>query len=97
MNLLKEDYPFSVQFDFGKGEFSPYQKRAERKLSDLSMMFQAKEIVKQAVAKDDPIIYEIFYDAFCFVHPIYWYLFCSRNKLFPRTKCIMGRKIAFFF
>ena len=64
MNLLKEDYPFSVQFDFEKGEFSPYQKRAERKLSDLSMMFQAKEIVKQAVAKDDPVIYEIFYYGF---------------------------------
>lgn len=64
MKLLKEDHPLSVQFDFEKGEFSPYQKRAERKLSDLSMMFQAKEIVKNAVAKDDPLIYEIFYYGF---------------------------------
>ena len=64
MNLLKEDHPLSVQFDFEKGEFSPYQKRAERKLSDLSMMFQAKEIVKQVVEKDDPLIYEIFYYGF---------------------------------
>lgn len=64
MNLLKEDHPLSVQFDFEKGEFSPYQKRAERKLSDLSMMFQAKEIVKQVVEKDNPLIYEIFYYGF---------------------------------
>jgi len=64
VNLLKEDHPLSVQFDFEKGEFSPYQKRAERKLSDLSMMFQAKEIVKQVVEKDDPLIYEIFYYGF---------------------------------
>jgi len=64
VNLLKEDHPLSVQFDFEKGEFSPYQKRAERKLSDLSMMFQAKEIVKNAVVTDDPLIYEIFYYGF---------------------------------
>ncbi len=64
MNLLKEDYPFSVQFDFEKGEFSPYQKKAERKLSDLSMMFHAKEIVNREIEKDNPLIYEIFYYGF---------------------------------
>ena len=61
MGLIQADYPISVQFDFNKGEFSPYQKRDKRKLSDLSMMFQAKEIVDQVLAKNDPIIYEIFY------------------------------------
>jgi glucose-6-phosphate isomerase len=64
VNLLKKDYPFSVQFDFEKGEFSPCQKKAKRKLSDLSMMFHAKEIVNREIAKNDPIIYEIFYFGF---------------------------------
>ena len=61
MNIAKEDYPVSVQFDFEKGEFSPYQKKVERKLSDLSMMFQAKNVVEKMLEKEDPVIYEIFY------------------------------------
>ena len=64
MKLKKEDYPLSVQFDFEKGDFSPIQNKAERKLSDLSMMFLGKDIVEQLIAKADPLIYEIFYYGF---------------------------------
>jgi glucose-6-phosphate isomerase len=61
VNLAKEDHPISVQFDFEKGEFSPYQKRDERKLSDLSIMYQEKDLVDKILEKEDPVIYEIFY------------------------------------
>ena len=64
MKLKNEDYPFSVQFDFDLGEFSPKEKTATRKVSDLAMMFHDKAAVDAAIKKDDPLVYEIFYYGF---------------------------------
>ena len=64
MALLKEDYPISVEFDFEKGEFAPFQSKAERKVSDLAMMFADSEAVAALVKNGDPLVYEIFYYGF---------------------------------
>jgi glucose-6-phosphate isomerase len=64
MALKKEDYPISVQFDFDAGEFSPQEKSVERKVSDLSVMFQDKAAVESMVKAGDPLVYEIFYYGF---------------------------------
>jgi len=64
MNLKNEDYPFSVQFDFNLGEFSPKEKTATRKVSDLAMMFHDKAAVDAGIKTNDPLVYEIFYYGF---------------------------------
>jgi len=64
MALQKEDYPISVEFDFEKGEFAPFQSKAERKVSDLAMMFADSEAVAALVKNGDPLVYEIFYYGF---------------------------------
>jgi glucose-6-phosphate isomerase len=64
MTLQKEDYPISVEFDFEKGEFAPFQSKAERKVSDLAMMFADSEAAAALVKNGDPLVYEIFYYGF---------------------------------
>jgi len=64
MKLVKEDYPFSVQFDFEAGKFSPTKKTAVRRVSDLKMMFHDKPAVDLLINSGDPIVYEIFYFGF---------------------------------
>jgi glucose-6-phosphate isomerase len=64
MALQKEDYPISVEFDFEKGEFAPFQSKAERKVSDLAMMFADSEAAAALVKNGDPLVYEIFYYGF---------------------------------
>lgn len=64
MALKKEDYPISVQFDFAAGEFSPQEKSVERKVSNLSMMFQNKVAAEKMIKAGDPLVYEIFYYGF---------------------------------
>ena len=64
MTLQKEDYPISVEFDFEKGEFAPFQSKAERKVSDLAMMFADGEAAAALVKNGDPLVYEIFYYGF---------------------------------
>jgi glucose-6-phosphate isomerase len=64
MTLQKEDYPISVEFDFEKGEFAPFQSKAERKVSDLAMMFADSEAAAELVKNGDPLVYEIFYYGF---------------------------------
>ncbi len=64
MALKKEDFPISVQFDFQKGEFAPVQSKAERNVSNLSMMFEDQDAAEALVQAGDPIVYEIFYYGF---------------------------------
>lgn len=64
MNLNKGDHPISVQFDFEKGEFAPIQSKAERKLSDVAMMYEDKAAIEDLQKDGDPLIYEIFYYGF---------------------------------
>jgi len=64
MQLKKEDYPISVQFDFERGEFAPFQNKVERNVSDVEMMYADRQAVKDLTEKDDPMIYEIFYYGF---------------------------------
>jgi glucose-6-phosphate isomerase len=64
MNLLKEDFPFSVQFDFESGEFSPNEKTAVRRVTDLGMMFHDKTVVDTLINQGNPLVYEIFYYGF---------------------------------
>jgi glucose-6-phosphate isomerase len=64
MSLLKEDYPLSVQFNFDQGEFSPKEKTATRRVSDLGMMFHDRHAVDHLIKNGDPIVYEIFYYGF---------------------------------
>ncbi len=62
--LNKEDYPISVQFDFEQGEFSPVQSKADRKVSDLAMMFADQMAAESLINNGDPLVYEIFYYGF---------------------------------
>jgi len=64
MTLKKEDFPFSVQFDFERGEFSPKEKTATRRISDLGMIFHDKVAVELLIHQGDPLVYEIFYYGF---------------------------------
>jgi glucose-6-phosphate isomerase len=64
MMLNKEDYPISVQFDFEQGEFSPVQSKADRKVSDLAMMFADQMAAESLINNGDPLVYEIFYYGF---------------------------------
>ena len=58
------DLPMSVQFDFEMGTLSQPQRRTERRVSDLAMMFSDKQAVEAAMAADDPLVYEILYQDF---------------------------------
>lgn len=58
------DFPTSVQFDFLTGKFEPCPIKAERKVSDLSMMFHDKKIVQETLDAGDRLIYEIRYHPF---------------------------------
>jgi glucose-6-phosphate isomerase, archaeal len=62
--LPPNDNPVSVQFDFSTGDFEPCPIKAERKISDLSMMFHDKDAVQALLDGSDPIIYEIRYHPF---------------------------------
>jgi glucose-6-phosphate isomerase len=64
MNLNKEDYPITVQYDFNLGEFSPKERSVARKVSDLSPMFHDKAAADSWIKQGDPLIYEIFYYGF---------------------------------
>lgn len=64
MNLKKEDYPISVQYDFNLGEFSPKERSVERKVSDLSPMFHDKTTAEMLIRQGNPLVYEIFYYGF---------------------------------
>jgi glucose-6-phosphate isomerase len=64
MNLNKEDYPITVQYDFNLGEFSPKERSVARKVSDLSLLFHDKAAAQTLIKQGDPLIYEIFYYGF---------------------------------
>lgn len=58
------DLPVSVQFDFATGIFSPHADISERRMSDLKEMFYDQAVVATAIARDNPMIYEIRYHPF---------------------------------
>jgi len=62
--LQENDYPISVMFDAKTGLFTPCKQTAERKVSDLKMMFHDKAAVQSILSKGDQIIYEIRYHPF---------------------------------
>ncbi len=62
--LHENDYPISVQFDFATGTIDPVQARADRRLSDLQMMFHDKAAIQGILEREDPLIYEIWYHPF---------------------------------
>ena len=64
MNMKKEDYPITVQYDFDLGEFSPKERSVERKVSELSVMFYDKSAAEALIKQGDPLVYEIFYYGF---------------------------------
>ena len=60
----KFDFPISIIYDTAAGKLEQYEKLVERRLSDLAPMYHDQETVEKLVARENPLIYEIFYYAF---------------------------------
>ncbi len=50
--------PLSVQFDFARGSFTPFEHYSERRLSDLADLFHDQAAVRKALKRDDPLVYD---------------------------------------
>jgi glucose-6-phosphate isomerase len=55
------DLPVSVQFDFESGEYTPFGKYTERRLSDLAGMFYDQAAASAILAASDRLVYDIRY------------------------------------
>jgi glucose-6-phosphate isomerase len=62
--LNPNDYPTSVKFDFNEGSFSPLEKKVERHVSDMAVMWHDQEAAQAAISNGDRLVYEIFYQSF---------------------------------
>ncbi|OGO27204.1 MAG: hypothetical protein A2Z16_16350 [Chloroflexi bacterium RBG_16_54_18] len=58
------DLPTSVQFDFESGEFHPYLKVENRRVSDLAPVFSDQQAVRAILESGDRLVYEIRYQPF---------------------------------
>lgn len=50
--------PLSLQYDFTRGSFTPFEHYSERRLSDLAELFHDQEAVRRALKRDDPLVYD---------------------------------------
>lgn len=50
--------PLSVQYDFKRATFTPFEQYTERRLSNLADIFHDQAAVKKALKRDDPLVYD---------------------------------------
>ena len=58
------DFPISILYDTAAGKLEQYEKLVERRLSDLAPMYYDQNTVEAIAAREDPLVYEIFYYSF---------------------------------
>lgn len=58
------DFPISILYDTSTGKLEQYEKLVERRLRDLAPMYYDQNAVEAVLAREDPLVYEIFYYSF---------------------------------